>query len=64
MKGDSGRVVVELDPELKRQLYSALAKEGVTLKQWFINLAKVHISEHEQPNLPGIAKEKVGVKKS
>ena len=64
MKGESGRVVVELDPELKRRLYSALAKESVTLKRWFINLAEQYISEQEQPHLPGIANERRGAKDS
>jgi len=33
-KGQSGRIVVELEPALKRQLYSALAIDNKTLKQW------------------------------
>ena len=34
-KGESGRIVIEVDPHLKRQLYSALASDGSTLKAWF-----------------------------
>lgn len=64
MKGESGRIVVELDPGLKRRLYSALARDSVTLKRWLINLAEQYISEHEQPHLPGIVNRKNRSKKS
>ena len=33
--GSSGRVVIEIDQNLKRRLYSALALEQSTLKDWF-----------------------------
>lgn len=51
-KGESGRVVIEVEPALKRRLYSALAIENSTLKQWFINSAQQYVVEHEQPSLP------------
>jgi hypothetical protein len=43
-KSESGRVVIEIDPEMKRYLYSALALDQQTLKEWFVNNAKVYIS--------------------
>ena len=43
-RGESGRIVIEVSPELKRQLYSALAIEGQTLKDWFIEAAGHHLS--------------------
>ena len=42
-KGDSGRIVLEVDPTLKKQLYSILALEQKTLKDWFIQQAEQHI---------------------
>lgn len=45
--GPSGRVVVEIDPELKRKLYSELAIRGVTLKEWFTKAAETLVSEKE-----------------
>lgn len=42
-KGESGRVVLEVSPELKMQLYSVLALEQKTLKDWFIEQADVYI---------------------
>ncbi len=47
----SGRVVVEVDPELKLELYTALASEGSTLKAWFIEEAQNYINLHRQPLL-------------
>ena len=51
-KGESGRIVIEIDPQLKRQLYSALASDGSTLKAWFVNAASTYLEEREQPWLP------------
>lgn len=41
--GQSGRVVIELDPVIKRELYSLLAKNGMTLKDWFLLQAASYI---------------------
>ena len=48
-QGSSGRIVLEVDTQLKRQLYSALASEGSTLKAWFVSAARRYLDEHEQP---------------
>ena len=51
-KGSSGRVVIEIDPLLKEQLYSALGEEGLNLKQWFLLNASEFLSYRKQPTLP------------
>jgi hypothetical protein len=51
-KGESGRVVIEVEPALKRRLYSVLAIENSTLKQWFIDSATQYVADHESPTLP------------
>lgn len=56
--GESGRIVLEIDPELKRRLYSTLALENKTLKEWFVALAVHHIDTQQQPSLFGPATEK------
>jgi hypothetical protein len=53
MKGDSGRIVIEVDPELKRRLYRALAMKNLTLKQWFVELAEQHLSVRAKSSSPG-----------
>lgn len=46
-QGKSGRIVIEINPELKRDLYSALAKKGITLKDWFIEQAKDYLTTND-----------------
>lgn len=48
--GGSGRIVIDVAPELKRRLYSALSLSGSTLKDWFLQAAE------------GLCSEKIGLK--
>lgn len=50
-RGESGRIVVEVEPDLKAELYVALAKEGLTLKAWFIREAETFVGSVQQPGL-------------
>lgn len=50
-RGTSGRLVVEVEPELKRRLYSELSRDGLTLKDWLITQAERYIEERRQPSL-------------
>ena len=34
--GNSGRLVIELDPELKLQIRRALKERGLTMKEWLL----------------------------
>ena len=34
--GESGRVVVEIDPEIKKLLHQSLKEDGTNLKDWFL----------------------------
>lgn len=51
MVGASGRIVVEVDTDLKQQLYAALQNEGITLKEWFLHNARSYLSTCVQPSL-------------
>lgn len=55
MKSGPARIVIEVDPTLKAQLYSALALESSTLKDWFVEAARQYIAERTQPKFPAIA---------
>lgn len=35
--GASGRVVIEIEPALKRELHEVLKAEGTNLKAWFLH---------------------------
>lgn len=50
--GASGRIVVEVDPDVKRQLYSALARNGLTLKEWFLRNVEAYLENDGQISLP------------
>ena len=53
---ESGRVVLEVNPVLKRRLYSVLALEHKSLKEWFILMAEEYIQSQRQPSLFGSSK--------
>lgn len=44
--GSSGRVVIEVNPELKQQLHELLRRRGTNLRSWFI----VHAIEFIEEN--------------
>lgn len=50
-RGPSGRIVVEIEPQLKRGLYAELARNGLTLKDWLVIQAQRFIAESTQPSL-------------
>ena len=47
-KGQSGRLVIEVEPAFKRELYSALASDGLTLKAWFVEEARTYLGGRNQ----------------
>ena len=47
-RGSSGRIVLEIDPELKEELYAALQEEKLTLKEWFLDRARKYLYEDVQ----------------
>jgi hypothetical protein len=46
--GESGRIVIEVDPHLKRELYSVLERERLTLKKWFVERANRYVASSAQ----------------
>ncbi|MCH0769518.1 hypothetical protein LNM76_17790 [Klebsiella pneumoniae] len=48
--GNSGRIVIEVKPEVKRRLYSALASEGISLKEWFLRNAEQYLEGNYKPH--------------
>lgn len=55
-KGESGRIVLEVEPELKKALYSILAMEQQTLKDWFVDKAQKHIKEKKSDLIQSFSK--------
>ena len=52
-RGPSGRFVIDLDPETKREMHTALAKDGLTLKDWFKDRVTSYLTDRTQPTFPG-----------
>lgn len=50
-RGSGPRMVVELDPDLKRSLYVELAREGLTFKDWLTREVQRYVGERRQPQL-------------
>jgi hypothetical protein len=42
-RGQSGRIVLEVDVDLKNALYARLEEDKSTLRSWFIERAQEHI---------------------
>ncbi len=47
-RGESGRIVLEIDPSQKDELYTALIKDGLTLKEWFLQQASHYLRDRSQ----------------
>jgi hypothetical protein len=43
VRGRSGRVIIELDTNLKDALYGQLKADGLTLKEWFIRRVAAYL---------------------
>lgn len=56
-RGDSGRIVLEIDPSQKDELYEALGRDGVTLKAWFLREAALYLRNRTQIQLFGTAED-------
>jgi hypothetical protein len=46
--GASGRIVIEVEPDLKQELHAALREEGTNLKAWFLENAQAFLSNKSQ----------------
>lgn len=50
-RGKSGRVVLEIDPDLKQKLYSHLERNQQTMKEWFVGEAETLVYGERQDDL-------------
>ncbi|RLA45221.1 MAG: hypothetical protein DRR42_19605 [Gammaproteobacteria bacterium] len=49
--GNSGRIVIEIEPDLKQELHAALKQEGLNLKAWFLENANEFLADRGQLKL-------------
>lgn len=45
--GPSGRIVLEIDPEIKQLLYKNLKQNGLSLKDWFLKQAEKELNKEQ-----------------
>lgn len=50
-QGKSGKIIIEVDPVFKEQLYETLKEQGSTMKDWFLGQATALCDEHREPSL-------------
>ena len=48
-RGPSGRVIVEVEPALKRALHARLVVDGRSLKDWFLECAESYLDPARRP---------------
>lgn len=46
-------MVLEIDPQLKQELYAVLESQRLTMKEWFVREAEHLIFSEKQPSLFG-----------
>ena len=46
--GTSGRIVLEIDPEQKQELYQALKKDDLNMKGWFLKQVDAYLKDQDQ----------------
>lgn len=44
-RGPSGRIVIEVDPIFKEELYQKLEVKGLNLKEWFLRNAESYVRD-------------------
>lgn len=49
--GTSGRIVLEIDPEQKKELYQALKKDDLNMKRWFLKQMDAYLKDRNQMTL-------------
>jgi hypothetical protein len=54
-KSNSGRIVIEVDPDIKHRLHALLALRGTTLKDWFVECATEFVGEFGRDYAPAKA---------
>lgn len=51
-QGKSGRIIIDVDPEFKEEVYQAVHRQGFgSMKEWFIQQAARVCEESRQPSL-------------
>lgn len=47
-RGESGKIVIEVDPKFKKDLYKVLSIKDLTMKDWFVQQAEEFMENADQ----------------
>ena len=50
-KGSSGRLVIEIDPLIKKELYEKLGEKGLNMREWFLINANAYLKQNKPNSL-------------
>jgi hypothetical protein len=50
-RGVSGRIVIEISPDIKQELYEQLNSENISLKSWFLEHVEFFLKGKQQLSL-------------
>ena len=50
-RGESGRIVIEVDPDIKKELYQRLEGDNCNLKAWFLSQVESYLGGDNQLSL-------------
>ena len=50
-KGSSGRLVIEIDPLIKKELYERLGEKGLNMREWFLINANAYLKQNKEGSL-------------
>jgi len=50
-KGSSGRLVIEIDPSIKKELYERLGEKGLNMREWFLINANAYLKQNKKSSL-------------
>ncbi len=46
--GTSNKIVIEVDPKLKQELYAKLKSQGLTMREWFLRGAERELQKNNK----------------
>lgn len=49
-QGSSGRIVIDIDPTMKRMVYDAIRSQGGNMRQWFLTMVQREFDLSENIN--------------
>ncbi len=46
--GNSGRIVIDIDPKLKKEIHALIKRKGMNLREWFLDQVAKDLHERKE----------------